>query len=63
MKLSESLQKTAKEALTKEDRIALSEMTGIIISGIYNALRGERDLTPTQYDIIQKYLLNKAKNG
>lgn len=62
MILNEELQRLAKNHFDKDDRVALHHITGIPISGVYNALNGRRNLTPAQYDRFSKYIIAKAKN-
>lgn len=64
MILNEELIKAA-ETLSKADKIALHEALNTIepiaISGVYNACRGKRNLSPKQYDIAQQFIINHSR--
>jgi hypothetical protein len=56
MKLNEELVSTARDLLTKEDRITLADQIGVQISMIYPILQGVREINKRQYDALQKYI-------
>ena len=63
MKLNDNLIELAKQHITKVDKIRLYDLTSLDkMSSIVNALYGKRHLEPKDYDIFQKYILNKS-NG
>ncbi len=63
MRLDLELQELARKHLTKKDRIRLHELTGIRMSGVYNACRGVRELTPIEYDTFVDYIKSVVKCG
>ena len=63
MVLNEDLVRLAKIYINKEDKINLAQLTGIKMSGVYNAIRGGRNLNPEHYDVFQSYILKKSNHA
>jgi hypothetical protein len=61
MMLNEELITIARELLTKEDRIILADRLNVHISSIYPILRGIRKVNKSQYDMLQKYIVECKK--
>ena len=62
MKLNDELIDLAKKHIRKTDKIKLFDLTSLDkMSSVYNALYGNRHLEKDDYDIIQNYIINKAK--
>ncbi len=61
MFLNDTLVDIAKNKLTKLEKIKLHDMTKLPMSAVYKACLGKRKLEEKDYDIFQKYIVDKTK--
>lgn len=62
MKLNEELVELCSKHIKKIDKIRLKDLSSLDkMSSVYMACLGKRHLEPNDYEIFQKYIINKAK--
>jgi hypothetical protein len=61
MKLNNQLVELARINLDRSDRVRIRDIAGFEkMSSVYLALRGKRNVSKFQYDLIQKYITSKS---